>query len=394
MPKTITIRMHKKKKSVRVVPKRTLCIGCEKVFDRRELIQDEEDFVRRCLKCHQKHVRQSEGVVDRVEEDQPGWYAISVEAGQDKVIRRKILREAKLAGLKHQILDVFPPTTFADIYHQKAGEVIRNEEGETIGGHAPFPRECRTAAQAKIRELGGIELVDKDMETAYLADIERGVERNPGYRISIYRSEKFGWEWKLRAPSTAPRELKTVRVLKYPGYLIMHCIYSHKLHDLLRKIKGFWGFLIEPVATDFAIKITTSKKRGFLWKVLHRETGQIIHKGSARERGKAETIAEKALAETTSFQPSPLASSEAAEVWLREKAARQIDRDKEAKEKPNITYAVGDRVLATEGQFENSVVKVLEFIDKDKITCTVKVELSLWGNPIPVTVPWHHLKKV
>ena len=324
--------------------------------------------VKMCQSCFEKETPTNDC------QEELKWYVIQVEPGKDGSVKKEILRRVRIENLESEVKRVLTPTKFQDIIAPKGGDTLGDGSGIVTANEA---RKIANEFAIKKAEDNQVYQEDPDKPT------------HP-YKVTVWEEEKTGkWSWRVRIMNEPTQ--RTIRVLKYPGYVIINMRWGGATENLITKIRGVWGFLIRPVAPDYKIKVNNKPtQKGFRWKLFSINNKETIEFGHEPTELKARQEAEKALSKAIEFVPTPMDTQEAAETLIQEKAVNQIVKDKEEYQKVNLSYKVGDKRVLTNGPYKGVEV-VIESVDRsDKTNPKITVGFELFGVKLSIPLLHHH----
>ena len=301
-----------------------------------------------------------------------GWYVLAVEPGREFRVKKELVRKSKIENLTNEIKRIIIPKLVREEIVPIRGHVVAE-------GEAPDPRSCHLHAQAKCRELAGVQ----------------PEEDYSGYRYSVFRPkgkeagrESNNWAWKVK---TVPegKESKILERVKYPGYLICHLTYTPEVKAVIDKLRGSWGLLLKPVTEKCRVQIVKSQTTGmFRWKLRSTGTNEVVDKGGPyADRARCVSEADKAKARVEEFKPTALKSKEEAVVLLEQKILNQLKADRAAREARHVSVRKGDLVRITGGAFRDVTGKVVGIDKSDPAAPLVQVAVEVLGHPLTVAVP-------
>lgn len=266
------------------------------------------------------------------------YYVIAVEPGKDRRVRKEILRRRAIESMEDCIGRVICPI--------ETKEVLLEQQGVEIAtGFDVDPNVAKQTALARAWQ---------EYECSLPGDTSPDYDTIPKYDPEGYRTRIFpkkatekgkqgnGWTWVVKRMESS-RRMVTNRVLKYPGYVIIHMDYAEDTFHLITKIRHVWGFL--PIPIPLSAKPTESELE-------------------ARE----------------SWMPTALESEEAAELLI-----QQANENKKVKGTKGLNFKVGDTVTIKDGAFLNMAGKVLAIAGTERDS-DVTVQVRLLSRDIPVQV--------
>ena len=298
------------------------------------------------------------------------FYVLQVEPGRESRVRADLLRRAKVKALDHLVGRVFSPTGFGEVTVQPKRPTLAE------GTHTEW-KAAREEATLQANKL------DPDGTL--------------GLKVSVfleYERAKPLIRWKVRGQPVGEPTVKTLRVKKYPGYMICQLAWSDALFSLVSGLKDSFGLLLQPVVRGLRVDVSVTKLSGWVYKVKSPESGEVLDRGkNFPTREQARAAGRQRADELGAFRPTALETEEAAELLISQRAVNQIGRDKTEMTRAVLQYREGSPVTVTDGAFKGLDGVVVEIDRADPADPRVRVEVVIIGVRTPILVKWFEVKK-
>lgn len=354
-------------------PETGCCVTCDKRFNLDGLIKCPDTFM---LYCEDHAPGKRKKKIEK--SDTFGWYVMQVEPGKEGIVKKNLARKLRIAGQSSLLKRCIIARHFQDMIVPKRGEVIATE-----GGFANKLLAIQ-AAKAKCQQI----FHETGIEHRYSAFPDKAEEKG---------KESNTWQYRI---STIPeeKELRTVGVKKYPGYLICKLDFTPEFTRILKQVPMQWGMLLAPIHQNFLISVSYSKRYD-KWKWMVKQDGKTVVAESTPmqmqdTREAARTCAEEAKAKLMEFKPIPLASEEAARELLNQQIFNEVSKNPAERDKAIVNFRVGSEVEVIEGTYKGIVSKVLKIDRSDKVKVKVWIEILVLGHPVPYELDFWQLKTI
>lgn len=347
------------------------CVVCDRRFLLKDLIKCPDTFQTYC-EDHNPRRR-----IKKAEKSSTfGWYVLSVEPGSEGKVKKNLLRKLRIHNATSLVKRIIIARQFEDRIVPKKGEIVA--EGS---GHID-KRNATNEAKVRCQQI----CLKSGAEHRYYALPDKADEKG---------KESNTWGWRV-VTVPADKEMRTIGVKKYPGYLICQLDFTPEFDRILKKVPQQWGLLLKPVHVGHLIQVTESVRYGgWMWKVRQPGDRTIVAKGGPKQtREEARTAAEDAKAKIEEFKPVPLDSEEAARELLSQQIFNDLNKNPQERDKAIINYRVGSTVEITEGAFRGVTTKVEKIDRTDKVHVKVWVNVPVCGHPVPAVIEYWQCRTI
>lgn len=251
------------------------------------------------------------------------WYVIAVESNRDASVKKSVTRKKRIESMQRDIGKCIAPFDYVEEILPLAAEVVA--EGREIEAS-----DAKRAGILKAWEVvGGLD--------GFVDD-----RREPdGYRVRIHPVKAAtkgkvgnGWTWQVKRERTDGERRVLKRILKYPGYLILHMRMTTNAFHLIRDTRGVHYFL------------------------------------------------------PSNDAPISLASEEAARVLIEQQ--QTVEKHKERNRVIELPFGVGSIVDIKAGVWRNNSGRVTK-IDGPPNAPNVSINLTVMGVPVTVNIPHYQV---
>lgn len=300
------------------------------------------------------------------------WYVVQVEPKKEAEFRSSLNRRVRIDGLEAKIGKIVVTTMLRNDVKPVYETLDHGAEGDM--------RSARfVGGRAAARLLG----------TTVLR-----LHEHPGVRVHVARNMKTEeWEWKVQRLTGT--EHKTVRTKRMPGYVLVQLDYSPEVHQIVKKTRYCWDFLIRPVDQNtHRVFLAWSKRAGgWMWQVRDKEGKGVVRRGGPEPtKEAARWRANVAKADLERFVPTPVGDDEAKALLTAERAVRQIVKDRIEKNRVAVTVKVGGPCVVVEGVYRNVTGVVTGIDKKDPTHPMVKFRCRLMDRELELSVPAWEVK--
>lgn len=356
-----------------------------------------------CAGCGRKRTKPEQDSDDAEPEDLGTWYVLQVTPGSEAQVRADIMKTLRVKNLERRVRRIMSPGMLKEVVGIRAGEVLKS--GIVAAAEwKPGRNRVDPYGPAKLAGLDAARRIFARRNKLKLAEVEPA-PHYAGLKVSTFPAKgKAGFvEWKVREYQETNVVARTVKVRKYPGYLLVEMDYDEETAHVIKKTRNAWGVLLQPVVTGHNIKLSERKSQfaapgqnlGWRWRVCEPDGGRCVAKGYAQSKPEALTAAQDAKAKAEEFKPTRLKDREAAEALIAQTAVNQILKDKEELNKAVCNLRVGNGVRVKVGVFRDCRGMVRNIVRDRTDRTIIKVDciLTILDRPVPATFDHYELER-